>query len=111
MPDDYAPKPFRCEALRHDGEVRLLPQGDLDISTAPVLEEHIRQVLQDGTRQIIIDLRGLEFMDSTGLTLITRYSNESRRDGFNLALIEGSPRVQRLFDLTGLGEYFTFIAG
>lgn len=111
MPDEYEPKPFRCEQAHHDGAVRLLPYGDLDIGTAPVLDEHLQQALQSGTKQIVIDLRGLDFMDSTGLTLITRYNNESRRDSFDLALIAGNPRVQRLFDLTGLGDYFTFIAG
>jgi anti-anti-sigma factor len=111
MPDEYEPKPFDCEATSRDGTVYLAPRGDLDIGTAAQLEEHLQQALQAGAKHVVLDLRGLEFMDSTGISLVTRYNNESRRDGFEFALIEGNPRVQRLFDLTGLGEYFTFVRG
>ena len=58
-----------------------------------------------------MDLRGLSFMDSTGLTLLTRWHNASRRDGFDFALVQGDERIARLFTLTGLHEYFTFVAG
>ena len=50
-------------------------------------------------------------MDSTGITLLSRFNNASRRDGFDLALIPGDRRVTRLFWLTGLEEYFTFVSG
>ncbi len=59
----------------------------------------------------MLDLRGLTFMDSTGLSLLTRWNLEARRDGFNFALVAGSERVQRLFELTALSEYFTFVPG
>jgi anti-sigma B factor antagonist len=111
MPEDFVPKPFRCEEDARDGALYLRPQGDLDMSTVPVLEEAIREGIERGQRSIVIDLRGLNFMDSTGLTLVSRYNNESRRDGFNLALIPGERRVMRLFSLTGLAEYFTFVSG
>src|SRR4051794_20551585 len=111
MPEDFLPKPFRCEVDKRDGTVHLRPSGDLDMSTVPELEAALRAARGDGARRIVVDLRELDFMDSTGITLVTRYNNESRRDGFNFALIEGHPRIQRLFDLTGLGEYFTFVAG
>src|SRR5690349_6612782 len=107
MPDDFVPKPFRCVQDARDGTLYLRPHGDLDMSTAPVLEQALRDGIDRGQRMIVIDLRGLNFMDSTGLTLVSRFNNESRRDGFDLALIEGEQRVMRLFSLTGLGEYFT----
>jgi anti-sigma B factor antagonist len=111
MHDDFAPKPFTCEELPRDGDVYLRPSGDLDIRTAPVLEERIRSAREMGATRVVVDLSRLDFMDSTGITLVTRYNNEARRDGFDFALIKGSPRVMRLFDLTGLGDYFTFIDG
>ena len=52
----------------------------------------------------MVDLRGLEFMDSTGLTLLTRWTLEAERDGYAFALIAGSERIQRLFELTGLAR-------
>jgi anti-sigma B factor antagonist len=111
MPDEYELKPFHCEEDTRGGEVRLRPHGDLDMSTAPVLEEHIQRARASGARTVVVDLSTLEFMDSTGLTLITRYDSEARRDGFDFALIPGNQRIQRLFDLTGLAGYFTFLPG
>jgi anti-sigma B factor antagonist len=58
-----------------------------------------------------VDLRGLTFMDSTGITLLTRWNNFANQDGFDLALVQGEDRIARLFALTGLREYFTFVAG
>ena len=59
----------------------------------------------------MVDLRGLDFMDSTGLTLLTRWSLGAERDGYAFALIAGSERIQRLFELTGLLDHFTFVDG
>jgi anti-sigma B factor antagonist len=111
MPEEFAPKPFRCEQEARENVLYLRPYGDLDMSTAPVLEQALRDGIERGEHSIVVDLRGLNFMDSTGLTLVSRFNNESRRDGFNLALIAGEQRVMRLFSLTGLAEYFTFVSG
>jgi len=111
MPDQYTPKPFHCEVESRDGTAYVRPTGDLDMSTVPALEEQIKACVDGGGRRVVIDLRGLTFMDSTGLTLVTRWNNESRRDGFELALIPGHQRVQRLFELTSMTAYFTFVSG
>jgi anti-anti-sigma factor len=50
-------------------------------------------------------------MDSTGLTLLTRWTLDSQRDGFDFAIIAGDDRIRRLFDLTGLSPHFTFVDG
>ena len=111
MPDeDFVPKPFRCEVIERDGAVWVCPHGELDMSTVPELEQHLHDAVAGGARRIVVDLRGLDFMDSTGLTLVTRFNNDSRRNGFEFALVKGDARIQRLFDLTGLGDHFAFVA-
>jgi anti-sigma B factor antagonist len=111
MPEDFLPKPFRCEIERDPDVTRVVPHGDLDMSTAGTLEERLMAVREGGARRVVVDLRRLDFMDSTGLTLMTRWNNESQRDGFEFALVAGDARIQRLFDLTGLTEYLTFVDG
>ncbi len=111
MPEDFVPKPFRCEIAQLDGVTHLRPEGELDMSTVPDLERLLRQALDDGCRRLVVDLRELSFMDSTGITLLTRWTNVAARDGFDLALVQGDKRIARLFTLTGLDEYFTFVAG
>ena len=111
MSEEFLPKPFSCEVAHDDGAARVRPAGELDISTVPVLEGHLRQAHADGSRHVIVDLRALDFMDSTGLTLLARWHNASRRDGFDFALVKGHERIHRLFTLTGMHEYFSFTAG
>ena len=111
MSEDFLPKPFSCEVGHDDGTARVRPVGELDISTVPVLDEQLRQARANGARRVVVDLRGLEFMDSTGLTLLARWAVAAERDGYGFALISGSDRIQRLFDLTGLGAVFTFVDG
>jgi anti-sigma B factor antagonist len=111
LPDKFLPPPFRIEiAHGGDGEVRVAPSGELDMSTAPELDEALTEVCRSG-RRLIVDLRGLEFMDSTGLTLLTRWSLAAERDGFSLALVPGNERIQRLFEITRLVTHFHFVAG
>jgi anti-anti-sigma factor len=50
-------------------------------------------------------------MDSTGLTLLARWSVGADQDGYSFAVVPGAERIQRLFELTGLDEVFTFVDG
>jgi anti-anti-sigma factor len=84
--------------------------GELDLSSTPVLEQRLREALDSG-RQLVVDLRNLDFMDSTGLTLLVRWARGAEQDGYELALVRGEPRVHRLFELTGLDAAFTFTDG
>jgi anti-sigma B factor antagonist len=111
LPDEFEPKPFRCSTEERGNAIHIHPRGDLDMRTVPELDERIGTAKAGGARLVVVDLRGLTFMDSTGLSLLTRWNLEARRDGFNFALVAGSDRVQRLFELTALHEYFTFLSG
>jgi anti-sigma B factor antagonist len=88
-----------------------MPDGELDMSTVRELETSLRDAREAGFRRIVVDLRSLEFMDSTGLTLLTRWSLGAELDGYELALIAGGARIQRLFDITGLTPHFEFVDG
>jgi anti-sigma B factor antagonist len=111
LPDKFLPPPFRIEVARDgDDSVRVRPVGELDMSTAPELESSLESA-SEAAREVIVDLSGLEFMDSTGLTLLTRWSLAAERDGFNLALAPGNDRIQRLFEITHLLTHFRFVGG
>jgi anti-sigma B factor antagonist len=111
MPDHFAQPPFRCDTTRVDGSIRIQPVGELDMFTVPVLEASLKKAHAEGHHTLVVDLRGLDFIDSTGLTLLTRWSLGAERDGFDLALVAGSDRIQRLFELTRLITHFKFVDG
>ena len=110
MSEPSLPKPFRCELEDvGDATARLRPSGELDMATVGELEECFRGAHATGFRRLIVDLRSLDFMDSTGLTLLTRWTLGAQRDGYEFAVVPGDERVRRLFELTGLTPHFTFL--
>jgi anti-sigma B factor antagonist len=110
VPKPIPPKPFRCQLeAAEDGSARIAPTGELDMATVGRLEARFSEAHAAGFRRLVVDLSGLDFMDSTGLTLLTRWSLGAERDGYDFAVVPGSDRVRRLFELTGLTSHFTFL--
>lgn len=77
--------------------------GELDLASGPRLEEELSALDPDVTL-VVVDLRRLEFMDSTGLSIIVRAHQRLAEQERELSLVRGSPQVQRLLDLTGVAE-------
>jgi anti-sigma B factor antagonist len=88
----------------------LLLTGELDIAEVPTLEAAVDRVLGEGTTGITIDLRQLEFIDSSGLAAIVHVSGLCAKRGHDFELIAGRPEVQRLFEITGLSGVLPFRA-
>ena len=78
--------------------------GELDLASAPELEDVLERVSNDPAQLLIIDLREVDFMDSTGLSIIVRAHQRFAEDGRRLGLVRGPSQVQRLLDLTGVAE-------
>lgn len=95
------------EANRHT----LVLSGELDLASSPALEEAIDQLCGDGAEEVVIDLRGLQFIDSTGIRTILRSKDTCGSRECEFALIRGSASTQRLFELTGLDEKLPFRDG
>lgn len=99
------PEPFRCESGSDGDRWWVRPLGELDLDTAPLLERKLGAARTDGAEQLVLDLRGLTFMDSTGLRLVIRWHTAASQDGFDFAIVPGADVVQRVFRLTGMDEH------
>lgn len=95
---------FRVEVRTEGRAAVVVVRGELDLATSPELEEQLRRIWDTGNEQLVIDLRELEFMDSTGLSIIVKAHQRLTDDGRQLSLVRGSQQVQRLLDLTGVSE-------
>jgi anti-anti-sigma factor len=102
------PEPFRCDVLMSDGTARVVPVGELDQSTAPLVRARVRATLEDGCRHLAVDLSRLEFIDSSGVHLLLNWLDASRADGFRMTIVPGGAPVQRVFELLGLTETLPF---
>ena len=84
--------------------MRVLFTGELDIAGAHEADEAVRQAESAGTGAVTIDLRGLTFMDSTGLRLLVAADRRAREAGRTLRIVRGQEPIQRVLELTGLGD-------
>ena len=72
--------------------------GELDMDTTPELERTLRE---PRARLVVLDMRDLAFMDSSGVHAIVNAAARVRRLGQRLVILRGPPDVDRLFELTG----------
>ncbi|MEV6567917.1 STAS domain-containing protein [Streptomyces kronopolitis] len=77
-------------------------QGDLDAETGTMLHHQLANQLVHGRQHLVLDLRAVPFMDSSGLNVLIRACNDTKRVDGSLRLAAVSPVVLRLLDLTGL---------
>jgi anti-anti-sigma factor len=91
------------------GTARVALAGELDISSAARLQEELDRVEASRPETLLLDLRSLEFMDSTGLRLILGADARARDDGRRLVLVRGPEAVQRVFSITKLDERLTIV--
>ncbi|MER6027131.1 STAS domain-containing protein [Streptomyces sp. NPDC001851] len=76
--------------------------GELDIDTGLVLQHQLAGQVVHGRRHLVLDLREVPFMDSSGLSIIVRAVNEVRNVDGSVSLAAPSELVRRLLDLTGV---------
>ncbi len=75
--------------------------GEVDIFTAPVLDAPLHDKLASGA-DVVVDLSGVEFLDSSGLGVLVKGLKTARHSGGSLRLVITSRRVARPFEVTGL---------
>lgn len=106
------PKPkFVVDVEDLDDRTRVLTAaGEVHVSTAPELAEQLQAALNAGRTRIVLDFSDVEFIDSTGLSvLLNALRRLSRVDGA-LSLVCTNPTVLRLFEITRLDATFDIVA-
>jgi anti-anti-sigma factor len=100
---------FRCEVDQAGDQVVVRAIGELDMVAAPELSGCLRELHEAGVRRFVLDLRETTFMDSSGLRLTLDWHGELSRDSGTLRIVRGPPAVQRVFEITGLGDQLEFV--
>jgi anti-sigma B factor antagonist len=98
------------DVSREGERVVLRLDGELDLASVPLLEREVELAMLDDKATIVLDLRGLEFLDSTGLRTILLLDKRSSERGQTFALVRGSEQVQRLMSMTRVDEHLKIIA-
>ena len=103
---DDVPRTAQLEISVEPGPITTVGlAGDLDPATAPGLFDALSTlVADDAVSRVVLDLAGLEFLDSSGLRVFVAVRESLTARGAELALRRPSINITRLLDITGLGE-------
>ncbi len=93
---------FESQASHEPDHARLSLYGELDIAAAADFEAALGELERDRPERIVLDLRGLTFLDSTGLRALLGADTRAREDGRRLTILQGPAAVRRVFEITGL---------
>jgi anti-sigma B factor antagonist len=98
---------FRLETVGPFGDCAVLQvSGEVDVYTATLLREQMRELAAKGAVHLIADLSQVDFLDSTGLGALVGGLRRLREGGGSLALVISTPRILRIFQITGLTKAF-----
>ena len=91
------------ETIERDGELCIELSGELDIASAAEVEARLLQLQSgDAPERLVIDLSEVQFLDSTGLSLLINADRRARGEGRRLTVISGTGAPRRILEISGL---------
>jgi anti-anti-sigma factor len=102
--------PLDFDTTLRAGDAVISLSGELDLSGAPALDEEIERLASaDDVERVVLDLRELEFLDSSGLRSVALAHRRLAAAGRGLVLVRGHETVQRVFEITRMDERLEFV--
>src|SRR5215218_10661303 len=93
---------LRLEVREDDRSARISLYGEFDIACADDANRALRELLGRGLEAVVVDLSGLEFMDSTGVKFLVDGRETARALGVELSLVTGGDPVERILKVSGV---------
>jgi anti-anti-sigma factor len=105
------PAELVVETRRNRRTALVALRGELDLVTVSKVAEVLTDLEpgREGLRHIVLDLRGLTFMDVPGLRELIKQSEFARTNRHNLAVVRGTPAIERALELTGVAEHLVLV--
>ncbi|HVW18515.1 MAG TPA: STAS domain-containing protein [Solirubrobacteraceae bacterium] len=96
---------FELDVRTENGRTHLVPRGELDLATAPQLEDRVMSAVRE-PGGVVLDLRELTFMDSTGIRTIVAAHQAAKQSGTELRVVRPAPdtAVARVIEISGIDE-------
>lgn len=98
---------FRVDVDRDGAAVVVAPVGELDLATVVPLRKALER--SEGCAAVVLDLRGVSFIDSAGLSLVIEHQRRAQREGVEFRVVRGPRPVHRLFELTGVSRHLVWV--
>ncbi len=87
-----------------DGRTIVAATGEVDVYTAPVLDDALSTAVAGGATRVVVDLSGVDFLDSTGLSVLVKALKRVRDSDGSLDVVVTAERVNKVFRITGLDQ-------
>jgi anti-anti-sigma factor len=98
---------FELSEEQFDADTRVISvTGEIHVTTAPEFSTRLNDAIAAGARGVVIDMSGVEFIDSTGLSVLLNGLRRVTRASGTLSLVVSNPTVLRLFEITKLDSTF-----
>ena len=95
------------DVTERNGYAVLAVHGEVDVYTAPRFRERLIELVSEGKTRIVVDLEGVDFLDSTGLGVLVGGLKRLRSHDGDLSLVCTQSRILKVFEITGLTKVFT----
>jgi anti-anti-sigma factor len=105
MSDFPIPEAFSVRTEQHGDAAVVVPTGELDLATAPSLEEALARAFERGGR-VVLDLRELEFIDSSGLRTLLTARRQAEQHEAQFSLVAGHRGLERTLEIAGVHKVF-----
>ena len=100
-------QPFQVLVSRARGTVVVAIRGELDTYTAPRLQSHLQDLIEDqGNLAMVLDLSEMTFIDSSGLSVLVHALKRMRDHGGRLTLSSPKPATSKVLEISGLDKVF-----
>ncbi|WP_157248476.1 STAS domain-containing protein [Nonomuraea typhae] len=98
---------LKVSTRSHAGHALVAIAGEIDLYTAPRLQQEFTKLLQDGPKRVVIDMSLVEFCDSTGMNVLLSALKRVKEQGGRLDVAAPRPAVRKILQVTGLDSVFT----
>lgn len=99
-----SPVAFATEICQAGTETVVRVVGEIDLATAPLLQQSLWSLLDEGIQELVVDLAGVSFMDSTGLGTLARTHIRAEEKGGRMVLQSTPPTVRKVLGFSGLDQ-------
>jgi anti-sigma B factor antagonist len=100
------PPPLQVTVTPDRERAIVSPRGELDLATAPVVEQEVVALCERGFTEVCLDLAGVSFFDSSGLRLLMRLEARLAEEGCRFTVEPGDGAALRVLRLTRLDDRF-----
>jgi anti-sigma B factor antagonist len=97
---------FEIDVTEDDESTLVRVTGEIDLATSPQLREALDRAIGDGVALVRLDMTGVTFLDSSGISVLVDAQQRLQDDSARLVLHGVGDRIKRVLEISGLGSFF-----